>query len=198
VSAGLQHGSVHKRLRSRVSRRINAKRTHTTVPQEAGCGDLARDEEGPGGLIALPDSLRDLSASSQPRHGTMFGVLPAAPVDTASYLSDYIALSQRIVVTPNNDTIYMSSLCSTRSGARLEVCADIFVNPPQVRFRAIGRRQTIRVGLRQWCHTPVRARGRWDEFPKGLGAGLQLGNRALGKSGHRCAQRMKGRSLWSS
>jgi hypothetical protein len=41
--------------------------------------------------------------------GTMLGIFPAGPVNTASYLSDYMAPSQRIVVTPNNDTIYMSS-----------------------------------------------------------------------------------------
>ena len=43
--------------------------------------------------------------------GTMLGIFPAGPVNTASYLSDYMAPSQRMVVTPNNDTIYMSGFC---------------------------------------------------------------------------------------
>jgi hypothetical protein len=43
--------------------------------------------------------------------GTMLGIFPAGPVNTASYLSDYMSPSQRMVVTPNNDTIYMSSFC---------------------------------------------------------------------------------------
>jgi len=41
--------------------------------------------------------------------GTMLGIFPAGPVNTSGCLSDYIAPSQRVVVTPNNDTIYMSS-----------------------------------------------------------------------------------------
>jgi hypothetical protein len=43
--------------------------------------------------------------------GTALGIFPAGPVNTASYLSDYMSPSQRIVVTPNNDTFYMSSFC---------------------------------------------------------------------------------------
>src|SRR5215469_2646603 len=41
--------------------------------------------------------------------GTMLGIFPAAPMNTSSYLSDYMAPSQRMVVTPNNDTIYMNA-----------------------------------------------------------------------------------------
>jgi hypothetical protein len=41
--------------------------------------------------------------------GTVLGIFPGGPVNTASYLSDYMSPSQRMVVTPNNDTIYMSS-----------------------------------------------------------------------------------------
>jgi hypothetical protein len=40
--------------------------------------------------------------------GTVLGVFPGGPVNTGGCLSDYMAPSQRMVVTPNNDTIYMS------------------------------------------------------------------------------------------
>jgi len=40
--------------------------------------------------------------------GTVLGVFPGGPVNTSGCLSDYLAPSQRMVVTPNNDTIYMS------------------------------------------------------------------------------------------
>jgi hypothetical protein len=42
--------------------------------------------------------------------GAMLGVFPAGPMNTSGCLSDYMSPSQRMVVTPNNDTIYMSSL----------------------------------------------------------------------------------------
>jgi hypothetical protein len=42
--------------------------------------------------------------------GAMLGIFPAGPVNTSGCLSDYMPPSQRMVVTPNNDTIYMSSL----------------------------------------------------------------------------------------
>jgi hypothetical protein len=42
--------------------------------------------------------------------GTVLGVFPGGPVNTSGCLSDYMAPSQRMVVTPNNDTIYMSGL----------------------------------------------------------------------------------------
>lgn len=38
--------------------------------------------------------------------GLMFGILPGAPMNTSSALSDYLPPSQRFVVTPNNDTFY--------------------------------------------------------------------------------------------
>ena len=40
--------------------------------------------------------------------GTVLGIFPGGPVNTGGCLSDYMAPSQRMVVTPNNDTIYMS------------------------------------------------------------------------------------------
>ncbi|KYH03560.1 lipoprotein [Bradyrhizobium sp. DOA1] len=38
--------------------------------------------------------------------GAMLGLLPGAPMNTTSCLSDYMSPSQRWVVTPNNDTFY--------------------------------------------------------------------------------------------
>jgi hypothetical protein len=43
--------------------------------------------------------------------GVILGIFPGGPANTASYLADYMAPSQRMVVTPNNDTIYMNSFC---------------------------------------------------------------------------------------
>src|SRR3974390_859323 len=40
--------------------------------------------------------------------GAVMGIFPGGPVNTAGYLSDYMSPAQRMVVTPNNDTIYMS------------------------------------------------------------------------------------------
>jgi hypothetical protein len=40
--------------------------------------------------------------------GAVLGVFPGGPVNTSGCLSDYMSPSQRMVVTPNNDTIYMS------------------------------------------------------------------------------------------
>jgi hypothetical protein len=40
--------------------------------------------------------------------GAVLGVFPGGPVNTAGCLSDYMSPAQRMVVTPNNDTIYMS------------------------------------------------------------------------------------------
>jgi hypothetical protein len=40
--------------------------------------------------------------------GTVLGIFPGGPVNTAGCLSDYMSPGQRMVVTPNNDTIYMS------------------------------------------------------------------------------------------
>lgn len=42
--------------------------------------------------------------------GAMLGIFPAGPVNKAGHLSDYIPSMQRMVVSPNNDTIYMSGL----------------------------------------------------------------------------------------
>src|SRR5215831_5791293 len=42
--------------------------------------------------------------------GTMAGIFPAGPVNTSGCLADYMPPTQRVVVTPNNDTIYMSGL----------------------------------------------------------------------------------------
>jgi hypothetical protein len=38
--------------------------------------------------------------------GAMFGVGPGSPMNTSACLADYLPPSQRIVVTPNNDTFY--------------------------------------------------------------------------------------------
>lgn len=38
--------------------------------------------------------------------GLMFGVGPGAPKNTSGCLADYLSSSQRIIVTPNNDTFY--------------------------------------------------------------------------------------------
>lgn len=38
--------------------------------------------------------------------GQMFGIVPGAPVNMSSALTDYLPPAQRIVVTPNNDTFY--------------------------------------------------------------------------------------------
>jgi len=40
--------------------------------------------------------------------GAVVGVFPGGPVNTSGCLSDYMSPTQRMVVTPNNDTIYMS------------------------------------------------------------------------------------------
>jgi hypothetical protein len=40
--------------------------------------------------------------------GAVLGVFPGGPVNTGGCLSDYMSPAQRMVVTPNNDTIYMS------------------------------------------------------------------------------------------
>jgi hypothetical protein len=40
--------------------------------------------------------------------GTVLGIFPGGPANTSGCLSDYISPAQRMVVTPNNDTIYMS------------------------------------------------------------------------------------------
>jgi hypothetical protein len=40
--------------------------------------------------------------------GAVVGVFPGGPVNTSGCLSDYMSPSQRMVVTPNADTIYMS------------------------------------------------------------------------------------------
>src|SRR5262249_43934059 len=40
--------------------------------------------------------------------GALLGLLPGGPVNTGGCLSDYMPPPQRMVVTPNNDTIYMS------------------------------------------------------------------------------------------
>jgi hypothetical protein len=42
--------------------------------------------------------------------GAVVGVFPGGPVNTGGCLSDYMSPAQRMVVTPNNDTIYMSGL----------------------------------------------------------------------------------------
>jgi hypothetical protein len=38
--------------------------------------------------------------------GSMFGILPAAPMNTTGAINDYLPPAQRFVVTPNNDTFY--------------------------------------------------------------------------------------------
>jgi hypothetical protein len=40
--------------------------------------------------------------------GAVVGIFPGGPVNTSGCLSDYMSPAQRMVVTPNNDTIYMS------------------------------------------------------------------------------------------
>jgi hypothetical protein len=40
--------------------------------------------------------------------GAMVGIFPAGPVNTSGCLDDYMSPAQRMVVTPNNDTIYGS------------------------------------------------------------------------------------------
>jgi hypothetical protein len=40
--------------------------------------------------------------------GALLGLFPGGPVNTGGCLSDYLPPPQRMVVTPNNDTIYMS------------------------------------------------------------------------------------------
>jgi hypothetical protein len=40
--------------------------------------------------------------------GVVVGIFPGGPVNTSGCLSDYMSPAQRMVVTPNNDTIYMS------------------------------------------------------------------------------------------
>jgi len=42
--------------------------------------------------------------------GTLAGLVPAGPMNTMGYVSDYFDRNQRWVVTPNNDTIYTSGL----------------------------------------------------------------------------------------
>jgi hypothetical protein len=42
--------------------------------------------------------------------GAVVGVFPGGPVNTSGCLSDYMSPAQRMVVTPNADTIYMSGL----------------------------------------------------------------------------------------
>ena len=42
--------------------------------------------------------------------GVLLGLFPGGPVNTSGCLSDYMPPPQRMVVTPNNDTIYMSGL----------------------------------------------------------------------------------------
>jgi hypothetical protein len=38
--------------------------------------------------------------------GLMFGIVPGAPKNTSTGMGTYLTPSQRIVVTPNNDTFY--------------------------------------------------------------------------------------------
>ena len=38
--------------------------------------------------------------------GLMFGIGPGAPVNASGCIADYLPSSQRIIVTPNNDTFY--------------------------------------------------------------------------------------------
>ena len=42
--------------------------------------------------------------------GVVVGTFPGGPVNTGGCLADYMSPTQRMVVTPNNDTIYMSGL----------------------------------------------------------------------------------------
>jgi hypothetical protein len=48
--------------------------------------------------------------------GTLAGLVPAGPMGKMGYLSDYFPRAQRWVVTPNNDTIYTSSLGDLSKG----------------------------------------------------------------------------------
>lgn len=41
--------------------------------------------------------------------GEMFGIAPGSPMNTSSCIADYLPPTQRIVVTPNNDTFYGST-----------------------------------------------------------------------------------------
>jgi hypothetical protein len=46
--------------------------------------------------------------------GAVDGVFPGGPVNTSGCLADYMSAAQRMVVTPNNDTIYMSGFADLR------------------------------------------------------------------------------------
>jgi hypothetical protein len=61
--------------------------------------------------------------------GTVLGIFPGGPVNTSGCLSDYMAPSQRMVVTPNNDTIYMSGFADlSREPAVIQTPTNV---PPQ-------------------------------------------------------------------
>jgi hypothetical protein len=47
--------------------------------------------------------------------GAMLGILPGAPMNTTSYLADYISPTQRWVVSPNNDTLYGAGFANLRA-----------------------------------------------------------------------------------
>jgi hypothetical protein len=42
--------------------------------------------------------------------GSVLGIFPGGPMNKGGCLADYMSPTQRMVVTPNNDTIYMSGL----------------------------------------------------------------------------------------
>jgi hypothetical protein len=53
---------------------------------------------------------RRLTFGKLPEPGLIGGVLPAGPVNTLSYLSDYIEPSERAVACPNQDVVYGNSV----------------------------------------------------------------------------------------
>src|SRR5262249_31814179 len=86
--------------------------------------------------------------------GAVLGVFPGGPVNTTGCLSDYMSPSQRMVVTPNNDTIYSTgfpdlgrepAVIQTRTTARPSPSARSIPVPTSanVPFRLYLRRDRI-------------------------------------------------------
>jgi hypothetical protein len=66
--------------------------------------------------------------------GAVLGVFPGGPVNTSGCLSDYMSPTQRMVVTPNNDTIYMSGFADL---GREPVVVQTPTNPPKGHYWTI-------------------------------------------------------------
>lgn len=66
--------------------------------------------------------------------GVVLGIFPGAPVNTSACLSDYMSPAQRMVVTPNSDTIYMSGLADL---GREPVVVQTPVNVPKGHYWTI-------------------------------------------------------------